>query len=1700
MAKDHVSASTSVLQVSGAWWKMLAQALSRKKNGGAINWPLADVTIVFVLASLAISSISSSFLTTKDTTIFETVQLQKRVPKANSPLQLNASPDVFLGTTGALIYNSSVDPWTLGAYTVLPFWPEGSDTATMLEGGEHNKKQSWKTTTSVFRTQYRCISMDTKITLNNTKHFSTRGYRFNTTTAKKIWSMVNGTSKMDTTVLSSTDGCSYQIDMSPTLMVNRLRSAVWGRAADPLYDIGMGFSPDQDAMNKTQGWIYSPGPYAYTLDTVIDFKSPLLRHNRSAACVDKDIIHLSTELVDPDAESFRKNYSQKAWECQLDISTADIPVTLLLSEDGSELTFDHHEFSQKESLIGHDLLNNSDVRRILHQSNWLSYLNPAIFKTDRSALLLSAEYDYEFDRMISDNALPDKLQSTVETFFAALLQSSLAVEGASETEATSGINTMVKPRVEVFEGTGIALSILYGLCALLLAALAWQCTASHRSLNLTSNPSTTEGVTDLVATGHWDKASWKPLFIASTEETERFLRSKIYTTAPKLQEHVENPNLETFDTRHALDTNKSVHDWKPTTLRIPSLISLIIYLVLFAVGISILYDYATGNHLYQKLFVDQVEIGEIAGHVARLTPFSIVPTFMAVILGMWWDAIQQKFCQLQPFIAMTRPEGTQWKDGPGMHYSTTNWVKSSVRATNSSFQLSTTWLQSVDLSEKQIKGFSTEDLERVFPIVMPDLYWAEDSKWLFNAANKLVHRGEDPVWSMNGWTLTPAELPPSTEDETTSISTQAIRARAECSPTSEGYAASDLDSWLLTYDLTNETAWNVSSNPGNLQTGYFIGNITSFDLGDGFFPFCANASGGVLNGAMWSDFTANKSERFPYRFSQWPINFTANWIQGFARSDIFTRNNFTHSLDSYDERIFPFTMCDHVTEPRFNLTMFTEIPKFQSVNCKPVIESANARATVLQDGSVISLELLDDPQPIDDPWKDVFVMYTHNSSDENYAPSSNSRAERNLTSSYGIYFLSSLLKAYSVGFESDDDDVLWGFDELYPDANEGTNYAYFINDDYSGMDLMSYCVYTLADRNATALLTNATLFSELVDTTFQTFFAHFITGDSNSTTRRGFQKVGETMPDLGRKVVYDADSALLKQEDPDTYPVSNTNKMVDGQNNQKVQLLKMNRAVTWLSFAILISLLLITVTIMFLHRRFLSPLHRNVESMADIMLLVAGSDHLLALVKERGVQALREDDTLLVRLGWFRSDNGRLRWGIEVLESGEAPAGQGKGMDVVWEDGNGSRSQSKWERYFTFSACRAIYNIFFHPLAKFPGPKLRAAFYFPHNWDLFTGNIAHSWHDLHEQYGEVVRVSPTWVSFINPDAWRDIYGYGNKKPIPKDPVVYNTFQNKPRIANILSSNDADHSRIRRCMNHAFSDQALRNQEPIINSYINLLISQLHAKAKSNTSVDIMRYINFTTFDILGDLCFGESFGALDAEEYNEWMANLFKGVKLAPVVRIAKQYPIIGLPFFLLTKLFPQVLEARVKHDNYTVEKTAKRIEKETDRKDFMRQVHSSIYILKHNDEKGMTRDEIMRTSGVLIVAGSETSATLLSGAVYYLLQNPTWIHKAQQELDSTFKAESDMTFASLSQLKVLNAILTETFRMYPPVPVILPRATIEESAMTMAWLELRAILANLLWHFDMEMVDKSYKWDDQKVFILWDKPALMVNLKARNH
>jgi cytochrome P450 len=83
-----------------------------------------------------------------------------------------------------------------------------------------------------------------------------------------------------------------------------------------------------------------------------------------------------------------------------------------------------------------------------------------------------------------------------------------------------------------------------------------------------------------------------------------------------------------------------------------------------------------------------------------------------------------------------------------------------------------------------------------------------------------------------------------------------------------------------------------------------------------------------------------------------------------------------------------------------------------------------------------------------------------------------------------------------------------------------------------------------------------------------------------------------------------------------------------------------------------------------------------------------------------------------------------------------------------------------------------------------------------------------------------------------------------------------------------------------------------------------------------------------------------------------------------------------------------------------------------------------------------MTLPELVGNSSILIIAGSETTATVLSSVTFLLLKNPTVMAKVVHEIRSTFANEDEITIAAVGDLKYMLAYLQEAMRIYPAVPV----------------------------------------------------------------
>lgn len=161
-----------------------------------------------------------------------------------------------------------------------------------------------------------------------------------------------------------------------------------------------------------------------------------------------------------------------------------------------------------------------------------------------------------------------------------------------------------------------------------------------------------------------------------------------------------------------------------------------------------------------------------------------------------------------------------------------------------------------------------------------------------------------------------------------------------------------------------------------------------------------------------------------------------------------------------------------------------------------------------------------------------------------------------------------------------------------------------------------------------------------------------------------------------------------------------------------------------------------------------------------------------------------------------------------------------------------------------------------------------------------SGTITSWLFELHDRYGDVVRVAPTELSFISGEtAYPEIYGHRTGKFKDTGPYLKDTtWITKPvnNVYSVLMANEADHSRMRRNLAHAFSDKALRSQEPLIMSYIDLLIQRLKEHAEKGLKVDIMRWYNFTTFDIIADLTFGVPLNCLRDSTEHKWIGMVFR--------------------------------------------------------------------------------------------------------------------------------------------------------------------------------------------------------------------------------
>jgi len=156
-----------------------------------------------------------------------------------------------------------------------------------------------------------------------------------------------------------------------------------------------------------------------------------------------------------------------------------------------------------------------------------------------------------------------------------------------------------------------------------------------------------------------------------------------------------------------------------------------------------------------------------------------------------------------------------------------------------------------------------------------------------------------------------------------------------------------------------------------------------------------------------------------------------------------------------------------------------------------------------------------------------------------------------------------------------------------------------------------------------------------------------------------------------------------------------------------------------------------------------------------------------------------------------------------------------------------------------------------------------------------------------------------------------------------------------------------------------------------------------------------------------------------------------------------KEIPILAR---LLGMMIPKSIHEKRKHHlAHSSERVDNRLAMKTDRPDIW------THILRHTNseqsKKGLSLHQMYSNASTFMIAGTETTATQLSGLTYLLLKNPDMMKQLTSDIREAFPSRDKINMQSLAQLEFLNCCLEEGLRYYPPVVIGMPRITPEPGA-----------------------------------------------------
>ncbi|KAL6246705.1 hypothetical protein RBB50_006012 [Rhinocladiella similis] len=361
----------------------------------------------------------------------------------------------------------------------------------------------------------------------------------------------------------------------------------------------------------------------------------------------------------------------------------------------------------------------------------------------------------------------------------------------------------------------------------------------------------------------------------------------------------------------------------------------------------------------------------------------------------------------------------------------------------------------------------------------------------------------------------------------------------------------------------------------------------------------------------------------------------------------------------------------------------------------------------------------------------------------------------------------------------------------------------------------------------------------------------------------------------------------------------------------------------------------------------------------------------------------------------------------------------------------------------------ATYNVYFHPLAAFPGPRLAAAtsLYKAYIDVVAKTGFVQALEKLHAQYGNVVRVGPNELHFSNPEVYHEIYNANNRWD--KEKNLYHSFGEDRSSFGFLEYKDAKPRKD--ILARVFSKKAITEAEGLVREKVVALCESF--RRHTDSPVNLYYAFRCMSIDVITYLCFGNSVDAVNAPDHvAPIILALDASLPVFPAFKHSSMYKnmIINCPPSISKVVSPQTAGLV---DLQQVLK--KQIDNVTSDPDNLKKLpHSTtIYheLLKPELNPGgqvPSAGSLYEESQALMFGGADTTGTTLMHGSFYVMTKADVRKKLVAELREAWpELDQPPSLAVLERLPYLTAVIKESLRMSPGVASPLPRHVPESGA-----------------------------------------------------